>query len=278
MLSRARDAVVSILLLMTIGSSALPSQERPRGVLAGIVRDTNSQPLPLVLVTVLPDSSRTALTDSGGAYRIDGLSTGIHKVLFRRMGFIPGSFHLVAAESEERRVIVELVPAPLRLDTVTISGTAASYPPLERSGFYDRLRAREDGAGVGRFITPEEMERLRSLTKTTHVLETAGVRLIHQERGMALWPVGTSNIVLRGRPLLIGPCQMAVFIDGIEVDIGKYYQPPAPGEAGSMGGMDAYIRPQEIRAIEVYHSASGTPQQFQSVRNAQCGSIVIWTK
>ena len=271
---------IAVLGLLSAMATGVPAQERPRltGTLTGMVRDTNAQPLSLVRVRLLADTSRATWTDSLGAYRLDGVTSGLHRVQYRRLGFLAAEFTFVVLDGQESRAIIELVPTTVRLDTITVASPALTDPALERTGFYDRLRAREEGAGVGRFITPDDMERLRSFSKTTHIVETAGVRLIHQERGMSLWPVGTSNVILRARPLLIGPCQMAVFIDGIEVDIGKYYQPPGPGEAGSTGGIDAYIRPQEIRAIEVYQSASGTPQQFQSVRNAQCGSIVIWTK
>ena len=256
--------------------ASLPAQipPRPSGALAGIVRDTAAQPLALVLVTFPADSSRRALTDSTGAWRLEGLPAGIHRILFRRLGFVAAEFQLAVLEGQERRAVVELVPAPLQLDTVTVASTTSIHIALERTGYYDRLRQRQEGAGVGRFMTPEDIDRLRALTRTTHILESGGVRLLQSERGMSLWPVGAANIVLRGYPLLVGPCQMAVFIDGIEVDIGKYYGEMTYGT----GGLDAYIQPNEIRAIEIYQSASGTPQQFQSVRNAQCGSIVIWTK
>ena len=259
------------LFVATIVAAQEPLQQR--GGLSGLVRDTSARPIALVRVTVSTDTTRTVLTDTAGIYRIDQLLPGIHRVSFRRLGFVPADFQLLVIGGEVRRVTVELVPAPLLLDTVTAVG-ASVHIPLERSGFYDRMRRRTEGAGVGRFVTPEELESVRALTKTTHILESFGVRMIQAERGLSLWPVGAANMILSASQggQVMGPCQMALFVDGIEIYFGKYW------EGGSVQGMDAFIQPQEIRAIEIYSSASGTPLQFQSVRNAMCGSIVIWTK
>ena len=261
-------------LLAAVSAAHSQERDRPRGSLGGMVRDTSGAPLSLVHLTVALDSPRTAFTDTMGTFQIDGLPVGIHRVLFRRIGYFPADFQLIVLEGATRRVVVELIASPIQLDTIT-AATGSVHIALERTGFYERLRQARDGAGVGRFITPEDLERVRALIRTTHILETGGVRLVQNERGMTLWPVGSANILQRrsdrNTPVW-GPCQMAVFIDGIEVDIGKYWDPREGG------GLDSYVQPSEIRAIEIYHSASGTPIQFQSVRNALCGSIVIWTK
>ena len=269
----ATHSLIQIALVFSAGATFGQEQPRPLGALAGTVRDTSGRPIVMVRVAVSADTSRTALTDTAGAYHIDRLPPGIHRVSFRRLGFVPAEFQLLVLSGDVRRATVELVPAPLILDTVTAVG-ASMHIPLERSGFYDRMRQRIEGAGVGRFVTPEEVESVRSLTKSTHMLESFGVRMIQAERGLSLWPVGAANMILGSGSGVraMGPCQMALFIDGIEIDFGKYW------EGGSVQGMDAFIQPSEIRAIEIYQSASGTPLQFQSVRNAMCGSIVIWTK
>ena len=235
----AHGFLAGIMMCVALVSPAV-GQDRAqrRGSLTGFVRDTSGQPLPLVLVTVALDTPRIGITDSAGAYRLDGIP-----------------------------------PASVPIDSILIIGRTI-HTDLVQAGFYERERQRREGAGVGRFIMPEEMDQLRTMPKTSHILEFAGVRLLQVERGLTLWPVGKYNVILRGQPgnILTGPCQMAVFVDGMELDIGLYYI------VGSGQGLDAHVAPNDIRAIEVYHSASGTPIQFQSTRNAQCGSIVIWTK
>lgn len=269
----ARSSLIQIALAFSAGATFGQEQPAPSGALAGMVRDTSGRPIVMVRVTVSADTSRTVLTDTAGAYHIDRLPPGIHRVSFRRLGFVPAEFQLLVLSGDVRRATVELVPSPLLLDTVTAVG-ASVHLALERSGFYDRMRQRTEGAGVGRFVTPEELASVQALTKTTHILESFGVRMIQAERGLSLWPVGAANMILGAGSgaRAMGPCQMTLFIDGVEIEFGKYW------EGGSVQGLDAFIQPSEIRAIEIYQSASGTPLQFQSVRNAMCGSIVIWTK
>ena len=270
----AHGFLAGIMMCVALVSPAV-GQDRAqrRGSLTGFVRDTSGQPLPLVLVTVALDTPRIGITDSAGAYRLDGIPPGVHRVTFRRIGFQPAEFSLLVDPDVGQRVTIELVAASVPIDSILITGRIV-YTELAVAGFYERERQRREGAGVGRFIMPEEMDQLRTMPKTSHILEFAGVRLLQVERGLTLWPVGKYNVILRGQPgnILTGPCQMAVFVDGMELDIGLYYI------VGSGQGLDAHVAPNDIRAIEVYHSASGTPIQFQSTRNAQCGSIVIWTK
>ncbi len=276
---KAHGRVLTSVVLLALLAAPAVGQDRAalRGSLVGLVRDTSGQPLPLVLVTVALETPRTGLTDSAGAYRLDGIPPGIHRVTFRRVGFVQAEFSLLVDPDESQRVTIELVAASVPIDSITVTGRT-SYPDLQISGFYERSRQAREGAGVGRFITPEEMDLLRPMPRTTRVVETAGVRLLQTEGGLIQWPVGRSNMILDGgqKTFLMGPCQMAVFVDGIEVDIGTYHDVYRRRWAGP--GLDAFVHPTEIRAIEIYLSASGTPVQFQSVRNAMCGSIVIWTK
>ena len=246
---------------------------RNGGTLVGVVRDTGGQGLHLVSVVVGLDRPRTTLTDSLGNFRLEGLPAGVQSVLFRRIGFAPARFALLVPVDDSINVTVELTPTSIELRTLEVAGRAV-YADLQLAGFYERERQARDGAGVGRFITPEEIEQLRSLGRTTRILETAGVRLLQGDR-QVYWAVGRANMILRGDMgrLLTGPCQMAAFVDGIEVDLGRYFD-----QFNRSSGLDGLVHPGDIRAIEVYLSASGTPQQFQSVRNAQCGAIVIWTK
>ncbi len=265
-----RRVLASVGLLIALAAPAV-GQDRAaqRGSLVGLVRDTSGQPLPLVLVTVALERPRAALTDSAGVYRLDGLPVGVHRVTFRRIGFAQAEFSLFVDPVENQRVTVELVPVSVPLDSITVTGRTV-YPDLQVSGFYERQREAREGAGVGRFVTPEEMDQLRPMPRTTHVLESVGVRLLGD------WPVGRANMIVSSlRGIVTGPCQMALFIDGFEVDIGTYY--PSSGRAAPIS-LNALVHPTEIRALEIYHSASGTPQRFQSTRNAMCGTIVIWTK
>lgn len=277
--SRAGPLVCVAAGLAVAASAVEPAagQEPPSrtGTLAGVVQDTTGQPLALVEVTVALEIPRTVRTDSAGAFRLADLPPGVHRVSFRRIGFVPAAWDLTVPAGSARTVTVLLESQPPLLDTVVVTAPEVS-PGLARVGFYDRKRQRDVGAGAGTFVTPEEVERLRLLPRTTYLLEAAARVRLQSTEGGQLYPVGRSQVVISGAlatgRILMGPCQMAVFIDGIEVDIGHY------SGGGRGGGLDDQIHPSNIRAIEVYHSGSTTPQQFMSTRRAGCGAIVIWSK
>ena len=43
-------------------------------------------------------------------------------------------------------------------------------------------------------------------------------------------------------------------------------------------GVNSYISPEEVEAVEVYTGASELPAQFNATAyNARCGVILIWT-
>lgn len=262
-----------LLLLAVFTATSSPGYaQQPRGALAGVVRDTAGFPLQLVTVTAAAPTPHTAFTDSAGAFALADVPAGLLRVAFRRIGFAPAQFTLLIEPGDTSHVVVELTAVSFELDTIRVAGENV-HRELEVAGFYERMRQAREGAGVGRFLTPEEVDQLRNLRLTTHILEAAGVRTMSNA-----FPVGSSNIVLNGalRSFLTGPCQMALFVDGNEIDAGTYYHDPSRRRA-EPGGINAFVHPREILAIEIYQSASGTPQRFQSVHSALCGSIVIWT-
>jgi hypothetical protein len=43
------------------------------------------------------------------------------------------------------------------------------------------------------------------------------------------------------------------------------------------GDLDAFVRPEEVAAIEVYPGGSTMPVEFQT-SGADCAAVVVWTK
>jgi hypothetical protein len=62
-----------------------------------------------------------------------------------------------------------------------------------------------------------------------------------------------------------GTCAPAYFLDG---------RSWVPGP----GGLDEFMRPEDIEAIEIYRGPAETPPQFMTSTDAHCGVIVIWTR
>src|SRR3990172_4896009 len=142
----AHGFLAGIMMCVALVSPAV-GQDRAqrRGSLTGFVRDTSGQPLPLVLVTVALDTPRIGITDSAGAYRLDGIPPGVHRVTLRRIGFQPAEFSLLVDPDVGQRVTIELVAASGPIDSILIIGRTI-HTELAVAGFYDRMRAGREGA------------------------------------------------------------------------------------------------------------------------------------
>lgn len=249
------------LLASTGGICVAQSPALPTGALIGTVRNTSGEAISQVRVQVGADSLRLVLSDSSGMFRVAGIAPGLQRVHFRRLGFVPASFSLLIAADESVRVQVVLTSLPVPIAGVEIG--AAWRPDLAQSGFYERLRQREQGVLSGTFITPEELENRKPL-RTSYVLDgIPGLEMVRGRSGLRVVPHGR-NV---GRNMT--RCIMAVFLDGMELS----------PETVASGELDLIVDARHVAAIEVYPSPSWSPERFQSTRiNHPCGSIVIWTK
>jgi hypothetical protein len=250
----ALQCVAAALLLGGNGPVWAQTPSGGTGALRGVVRDSSRQAIPQVRVSVSPDTTRYATTDSSGAFFMPGVAAGLRRVHFRRLGFAPASFSVLVEADEEVVLQVELAPLPTRLELIEVSRPFS--PALGRVGFYERRRQRELGILAGTFITPEEIQARRA-PKLTYLLESIPGLIIDREipRGRAV-----------GRDFR--RCQMAVFLDGIELSVEDV-----------RGGINQLVNVFDVGAIEVYTSPSWSPERFQSTRiNNPCGSIVIWTR
>jgi hypothetical protein len=100
-----------------------------------------------------------------------------------------------------------------QLATVTINGEATvvhTLGPADVGGFYDRMKK-----GIGHFITPEDVERIK--------------------------PLRTSDL-LRTIPGGAGPCVPSVLVNGIPVKDGAK-------------DMDNLVSSMDVAAVEVYQTA-----------------------
>jgi hypothetical protein len=259
---------------------------QPAAVIVGRVTDTLGAPLPYCFVR-LESAPSAVLCDSAGRFRLAGVSRELTTFEVRRLGYVPGRFTAMVL-SDSMEFALQLVPVATVLRPIGVTAPAAPpYDPwlLER-GFYERMRA-----GVtGMFITPEELARLKP-QRVTHILEDRpGLRITYSGGGAGQY----RTPLLWGR----GYCLLNVFVDGIELQ-GIYASDEmvrrggvefvgSPGWRNLPGlaaralspitgvGIDAFLQPSEIAAMEVYPSGPTTPIEFRSANG--CGAIVIWTK
>ena len=215
--------------------------------LEGRVVGPDSQPLADVQVAVT-GTPQLAYTRADGSFTIEGLPSGTHEVLARRIGYAPASTIVELTAREPRTVRLALTRTPT-LEPVRVVASLSAR--LERNGFYDRRKR-----GVGRFMDAEEIARRAPKQTTDIIRQIPGFRIIESEFGRRI----EVTRVMSGQR---GFC-LNVFVDR------------ARWEMNDAGDLDRALQVNEIAAIETY-AGDFVPQEFV-VPTKYCPTIVIWTK
>jgi hypothetical protein len=222
---------------------------------------------------VLDQSSRTAVSDSAGRYRITGVPPGDYVLTVRRIGFESVSARIAVAAGAEVNADVDLQPsAPVQLEVVRVE--ADSQRSAKLAGMEHR---RSINAG-GTFITSAELDSAagRSLP-TVLARKLPGAQITTYGRtGGALLSSGRGQTTGRQFPPAdpVDPrspraCWAQVYLDGVRIYGIKH---------GGMAVPDLRdIRVETLAAVEYYAGDAQTPSEFAG-EGAACGTIVFWTK
>lgn len=243
-----------------------------------VVADTADQPLADVEV-VLPELGIGARSDARGAFRIEAVPAGRHRVVARRIGFGALETEVVFApnEEEERRIVLARMTV---LEEVSVYGRAAD------EALRDFAESRR--LGLGKFVGREELERIEGRKMSEVVGRLAGV---------GVTGLGTRAFLLSRRQMLplsaleacagggspggsvyvpstsekrqgvACACYAQVYLDGV------LQNPGIPSEPFDVNS----IPPGKIEAIEWYASPAETPARYAGL-NSACGVYVIHSR
>ena len=216
------------------------------GRLMGRVLDASTE-APVVAAAVSVRGRPLAVdTDRQGRFVLTGVPAGEHEVEVRRIGYAPLQHSITVDRGLTTEMEIGLVPTPLEMEPIVATVTRARR--LEIVGFYERKHWGEL-TGLGHFITVDEIDRWRPLTVSGFVsMMVPGMSGLANRR----MSTGFSN----------QPCPMKQYIDGVLL---------------RSGGLDQYIRPFEIGAIEVYKGPASLPAEFTG-SDARCGAVLVWTR
>ena len=241
----------SALLAVLLAASTADGQ----AITGALLERGTGQPVGLgfiTLLTVSGDSVTTTITRENGRFVVRSPVPGHFLLRASALGYresTAGSFDL----GTEATVDVEF-----RLDREAISleglevlaertGTR-TQPALLRVGFYDRSQR-----GLGRFITPETIEKSTAISTVDLFFGIAGLTVQRN-------PFTGDQVLMRGTG---GSCLPTLYVNGLQVT-------GAPIES---------IAPlQTVDAIEVYRRAVEVPMEYRSRGGGACGVILIWTK
>jgi hypothetical protein len=152
-------------------------------------------------------------------------------------------------------VTLELDPVPV--DAIEATGARARTPALE--GFYAR---RDRGAGT--YFTRREIEAMNAREVTDILRRVPGARVV-----MIQGPFGATNVLqlVRSQGTSVRPCPISYYVNGVPFPV-RYEI-----------GIDAYVRAQDLEAMEVYSGTSRIPSEFTSAgQTSRCGVVAVWTR
>lgn len=246
------------LVLLAGTAGAQPSAERTGvGHLRGIVLDTANHVLEGAQLQLhrLPLPPRLAIARSQGRFALDSIPAGDYLLSVRALGYRPAEFAVTVEGGEMPSFEIMLEPLPLELQAMVIEASFGRAG-ARMAGFVNRMR----GAGGGRFLTSEELER-----KRPNLLSD----LLQSYPGLAFSPSWQNSnyrqAFARRGGLNGGRCAMNLYVDGSLLPEGWAVDDVAPIA--------------EIAGLEVYDDWMSAPPQFvPSSYDLRCGAIVIWTK
>lgn len=246
----AVPALLSLLLLASpTALTARQADEPPAPVdssasLVGrVLSETTAEPVVGAQVH-LRRAARGAVTDSAGAFRLDGLPPGLDTLAVRYRGYEPRSTRLT------------LEPARTTRATFLLSERVFELAELEV--VVRRLTAREDRierrrkSGLGHFIDREEIEELNPNLPSDMLRQLPRVSVQPVRMG------GTAQVLI-GRGTLV--CEPSYYVDGVRMRDFALDEMPL----------------EQIDLIEVYTGPSEIPTEYR-MDTDRCGVIAVWTR
>lgn len=233
----------------------LAAQGSSAGSIVGVVRDGNGAALPNAEVS-LPGVAVRSTSGSGGEFRLDGLVPGEHVLRARHIGYRTTELSVIVRAGEPVRVQLELAFDPVLIEGVRVDGL--SEVPANLREFQHR-RSR----GGGHFLTRDEIGAMQVRDFTDVLRHVPGVRV-----------VGSRTLFGAGEVIELGrasggqrTCAVLYFLNG------------APFPLSGSTSINAYVRPDDVAGVEVYHGSARVPARFNASTHggARCGVVAIWT-
>ncbi|GLC27056.1 carboxypeptidase-like regulatory domain-containing protein [Roseisolibacter agri] len=248
---------------------AAPVAAQEGGVVSGRVTAALDSTAVVGAEVLVPALARSVRTDSAGGFRLVGLPAGTHRLVVRRLGFLPSGLDVALAAGDSARRDVALRGLPQRLPGVAVVDRVT----LRRLERFEERRA----MGQGHFLGPEEMEREQHLPFSALLRKRIpGFRLILSPRTGRAYAAASRGPATGDLPPAdpFDPrspraCWAQIYVDGVRVYSHAPNTPAMPAPE-----LDSFTT-RDIIAIEAYTAANVPPEYGGPT--ARCGTLVLWT-
>ncbi len=228
-------------------------------VLDGDVRRPDGSPL-VGATAFVEGTSDSAVTDRAGSFSMRRLPSGTHMVVVRSVGFEPVSAVVELTNREPQHVTIAMLTPAYVMSPVLVQVQQLQVG-YARVGF-----DRREHAGIGQFMTADQIEAKHAQRFSELFANVGEVRLSYDEGGVDLVPTH-------------GPGSCLVYVlDG------------QPFNRIIQGELDAMFQPEELAGIEIYGPAA-VPVEFrvrslpgpnaagaETLGSTGCTTVVVWTK
>jgi hypothetical protein len=227
------------------------------GALSGTVRTADGTAVSGAQI-VVPGLTTGVVSAADGRYLLAGVQPGSRVVEVHHIGYRTAAATVTfeAGLPREWNVTLELEPVPI--DALEVTSLRGRTPALE--GFFLRRER-----GLGHFFTRSDIEEMNAREITDILRRVPGARIVPIPG-----PFGTSNVLQLSRSLGASngrTCPILYYMNGV----------PFPVRADI--GIDAYVRAQDVEAVEVYSGTSRIPPEFTSTgQTSRCGVVGLWTR
>jgi hypothetical protein len=237
-----------------------------QGVQGWIREPESAAPVRGALVTLRQTPGTIVVTgevSARGFFRLQTPVPGTYALEAEALGYGEAKVEdLTVSLGKLNHLEITMAPAPLELEPIVAVGIPRVYQ-LEMQGFYDRAER-----GFGFFLSPDDLERIHPMDFRQLFQRVPGIR-ITQVGGQ-----GTKLTVVRPTNLGGPECTPRVYLDGAVAGTTAY----AEDTTGVGVNPDQLVSLRDLDAVEFYRGAATVPLVFATMGNAECGTIVLWTK
>lgn len=191
-------------------------------------------------------TSAASISRQNGEFSLDSLPSGTQTIEVRKLGYALQEEAVELSAGRPAQVTINMSEFTPTLEPMRV--TATRDRGLQDVGFSMRKRT-----GMGHYLEGEQ------IPKTLQVSDA-----LRAVPGLRVVPAGNGTNVIQSSRDPNGGC-VVFWVDGMQ------WQQQFPGD------LDAYVRSDEVAAIEVY-SGSTVPGEFTTAGQSGCTTVVMWTE